>query len=434
MKKVKIALLGLGNVGRGIWMILNSNKEEIRKRSGYDIEVAKILVRDVNKERGIVVPEKIITTDFNEILNDKDIKIIIEVMGGIEPAREYMLKAMDKKKHIVTANKMLLATGGDEIFEKADNMGVMFNYEASVAGGIPIINGINESLTANKVEQLYGIVNGTTNYILSKMEVEGLSFKEALDEATEKGYAEADPTSDIEGFDAQYKLAILSSLAFGTKVEVNNVYREGIRNIKSIDMDYAKEFKMVIKLLAIVKDVNGKLELRVHPTMIPKNHPLANVHDSFNAVFIKGNAVGDLMFYGRGAGDLPTGSAVVSDLISILRNNIDLENINLVVKNNLWDKKIRDITSVESKYYIRTTVEDKPGVLGEITAILGDYDVSLRSVIQRGIENKEHDKVTLVLLTHYTQEYKIINAIDEICKLNTVNKIDNIIRIEDFKK
>ena len=384
MKKVKIALLGLGNVGRGVWKILNSNKEEIQKRSGYEIEVAKVLVRDTKKDRGVIVPEEILTTDFNEILNDKDIKIVIEVMGGIEPAREYMLKAMDKKKHIVTANKMLLATGGDEIFEKADSMGVMFHYEASVAGGIPIINGINESLTANKVEQLYGIVNGTTNYILSKMETEGLSFKAALDEATEKGYAEADPTSDIEGFDAQYKLAILSSLAFGTKIDVENVYREGITNIKAIDMDYAKEFKMVIKLLAIVKDVNGKLELRVHPTMIPKNHPLANVYDSFNAVFIKGNAVGDLMFYGRGAGDLPTGSAVVSDLVSILRSNIDLENINPVVKNNLWDKKIRDIRSVESKYYIRTTVEDKPGVLGEITAILGDCGVSLRSVIQRG--------------------------------------------------
>ncbi|MGL5084379.1 MAG: homoserine dehydrogenase [Clostridium sp.] len=433
MKKVKIALLGLGNVGRGVWMILDSNKEEIRKRSGYEIEVAKVLVRDVTKDRGVVVPNEILTTDFKEILNDDEIKIVIEVLGGIEPAREYMLQAMDKKKHIVTANKMLLATGGDEIFEKADSMGVMFHYEASVAGGIPIINGINESLTANKVEQLYGIVNGTTNYILSKMETEGLSFKDALQEATDKGYAEADPTSDIEGFDAQYKLAILSSLAFGTKIDVENVYREGITNIKAIDMEYAKEFKMVIKLLAIVKDVNGKLELRVHPTMIPKNHPLANVYDSFNAVFIKGNAVGDLMFYGRGAGDLPTGSAVVSDLISILRSNIDLENINLVVKNNLWDKKIRDIRSVESKYYIRTTVEDKPGVLGEITAIFGDCGVSLRSVIQRGVESIEHDEVTLVLVTHYTKESKIIDAIDYIYELSTVKKIDNIIRIEDFK-
>ncbi|MGL5152725.1 MAG: homoserine dehydrogenase [Clostridium sp.] len=432
MKKVKIALLGLGNVGRGVWKILKANREEIMKRSGYEVEVSKVLVRSLGKDRGVDIPEQLLTTDFNEILNDDSIKIVIEVMGGIEPAREYMLSAMGKKKHIVTANKMLLATGGDELFEKADEMGVMFYYEASVAGGIPIIQGINESLTANKVEQLYGIINGTTNYILTKMELEGLSFDAALKEAQELGYAEADPTSDIEGYDAQYKLAILSSLAFGTKIEVDNVYREGITHIRSIDMEYAKQFNLVIKLLAIVKDVDGKLELRVHPTMIPKNHPLANVYDSFNAVFVKGNAVGDLMFYGRGAGDLPTGSAVVSDMIAILRSNIDIESATPTVKNNLWEKEIRDIIDVKSKYYIRTTVMDKPGVLGEITAIFGENNVSLRSVIQRGEENGAK-LVTLVLVTHYTTEEQIVNAIDDIYELSTVKKIDNIIRIEDFK-
>ena len=222
------------------------------------------------------------------------LKLVVEVMGGIEPAREYMLKAMEAKKHIVTANKMLLATEGDEVFEKAEEMGVMFQYEASVAGGIPIINGINENLTANKVNELYGIVNGTTNYILSKMELEQLDFASVLEEAKEKGYAEADPTSDIEGYDAQYKLAILASLAFGTKVDINDVYREGITKIKPIDMKYASDFGMSIKLLAIAKDDNGRIELRVHPTMIPETHPLANVYDSFNAIFINGNAVGDL--------------------------------------------------------------------------------------------------------------------------------------------
>ena len=279
MKKVNIALLGLGNVGRGVWMILNSNKEEVFKRSGYEVVVSKILVRDIEKDRGVEVPKELLTTDFNDILNDDSIKIVIEVMGGIEPARGYMLKCMERKKHIVTANKMLLATRGDELFEKADEVGVMFQYEASVAGGIPIIQGINESLTANKVMEMYGIINGTTNYILTKMELEGLTFDEALKGAQEKGYAEADPTSDIEGFDAQYKLAILSSLAFGTKIDVESVYREGITNIKPIDIEYAKVFKKVIKLLATVKDKNGKLEMRVHPTMIPENHPLANVYD-----------------------------------------------------------------------------------------------------------------------------------------------------------
>ncbi|AWK52461.1 homoserine dehydrogenase [Clostridium beijerinckii] len=431
MKKVKIALLGLGNVGRGVWMILNSNKEEIMKRCGYEVEVTKVLVRDKNKPRGVEIPNEFVTTDFNEILEDDSIKIVVEVMGGIEPAREYMIKCMDKKKHIVTANKMLLATGGDELFEKADEEGIMFNYEASVAGGIPIIKGIDESLTANKIETLYGIVNGTTNYILGKMELEDADFDDALKEAQEKGYAEADPTSDIEGYDAQYKLAILASLAFGSKIDMKNIYREGITSIEAVDMKYAKEFKMGIKLLAIAKEINGKIELRVHPTMIPKKHPLANVYDSYNAVFIKGNAVGDVMFYGRGAGDLPTGSAVVSDIVSIVRSNVDTENPNPVVKNNLWKREILDMGDVECKFYIRATVLDESGVLGEITAILGRHNVSIRSVIQKGDE--EEGQVTIVLVTHRTNEAQINSAIKEIKKLKSVDKIDNIIRIEDFK-
>ncbi|AJG98368.1 homoserine dehydrogenase [Clostridium beijerinckii] len=431
MKKVKIALLGLGNVGRGVWMILNSNKEEIMKRCGYEVEVAKVLVRDKNKPRGIEISDELVTTDFNEILEDSSIKIVVEVMGGMEPAREYMIRCMENKKHIVTANKMLLATGGDELFEKADENGIMFSYEASVAGGIPIIKGIDESLTANKIETLYGIVNGTTNYILSKMELEGADFDDVLKEAQEKGYAEADPTSDIEGYDAQYKLAILASLAFGSKIDVKNVYREGITKIEAVDMKYAKEFKMGIKLLAIAKETNGKVELRVHPTMIPKKHPLSNVYDSYNAVFIRGNAVGDLMFYGRGAGDLPTGSAVVSDIVSIVRNNVETENPNPVVKNNLWEREILDMGSVESKFYIRATVLDESGVLGEITAILGKHNVSIRSVIQKGDE--EDGQVTIVLVTHRTSEAQIDGAVEEITSLKSVYKIDNIIRIEDFK-
>ncbi|AZV59023.1 homoserine dehydrogenase [Clostridium sp. AWRP] len=432
MKKVRIALMGLGNVGAGVWTILNSNKKEIMKRSGYEVEVAKILVKDRNKHRDVEVPDEIVTTDFNDILEDDSIKIVVEVMGGINPAREYMLKCMDRKKQIVTANKMLLATGGDELFEKADSKGVMFNYEASVAGGIPIINGIDESLTANKIEELYGIVNGTTNYILTKMQLEKLDFDVALKQAQDMGYAEADPTSDIEGFDSQYKLAILSSLAFGTKINVDNVYREGITKIKSIDIKYAKKFNMVIKLLAIAKENEGKLELKVHPTMIPESHPLANVYDSFNAIFIKGNAVGDLMFYGRGAGSLPTGSAVVSDIIAILRSNVDIENFNSVVKNNLWHREIKNIKDCASKFYIRLSVKDQSGVLGEITTILGKHNVSLRSVMQKGREESK-DKVTIVLITHKIEEAEINSAIKEIVDLKSVMQIDNIIRIEDFK-
>lgn len=432
MKNVKIALLGLGTVGCGVWKILHENGEEISKRSGYKVEISKVLVRNANKKRGVEIPDDIITTDFNDILNDDSIKIVVEVMGGIEPAREYMLQAMTKKKHIVTANKMLLATGGDEVFKKADEEGVMFNYEASVAGGIPIIQAVNESLTANKVESLYGIINGTTNFILSKMELEGSKFDDVLKEAQDMGYAEADPTSDIEGFDAQYKLAILSSLAFGTKIDVEKVYREGITKISDVDMEYAKNFNMVIKLLAIAKDIDGRLELRVHPTMIPETHPLANVYDSFNAVFVKGNAVGDLMFYGRGAGELPTGSAVVSDVVSLLRNDIESENPQPVVKDNLWKKEIMPMDDVNSRYYVRFTVTDKPGVLADITAILGKNSVSLKSVIQRGEIKHKGEDVTLVLVTHKTKESEIQSALSAIESLDAVKGIDSLIRIEDF--
>ena len=434
MKSVKIALLGLGTVGCGVWNILHENGEEISKRSGYKVEVAKVLVRNASKPRGAKIPDEIVTTNFEDILNDDSIKIVVEVMGGVEPAREYMLQAMSKKKHIVTANKMLLATCGDEVFKKADEEGVMFNYEASVAGGIPIIQAVNESLTANKVQEMYGIINGTTNFILSKMELEGSNFYDVLKEAQEMGYAEADPTSDIEAFDSQYKLAILSALSFGSKIDVEKVYREGITKVTDADIEYAKNFKMVIKLLAIAKERDGRLELRVHPTMIPETHPLANVYDSFNAVFIKGNAVGDLMFYGRGAGELPTGSAVVADVVSILRNNIETENPNPVVKDNLWKKEIMPMADIQSRYYLRTTVNDRPGVLGEITAILGKNDVSLKSVIQRGEVKKIGDEVALVLVTHQTVESKVQSAIEEIKKLNAVKCIDNLIRIEDFEK
>ncbi|MDD7795957.1 homoserine dehydrogenase [Clostridium sp. 'White wine YQ'] len=428
MKKIKIALLGLGNVGRGVWKIINENGEEIRKRSGYDVEIAKILVRDKNKARGVDIPESLLTTNYEDIIQNDEIKIIVELMGGVNPAKEYMLEAMKQKKHVVTANKMVLATEGDELFEAADRFGVMFYYEASVAGGIPIIQGVNESLAANKIEQLYGIVNGTTNYILSKMELDNLDFETALKEAQEKGYAEADPTSDVEGYDAAYKLGILSSLAFGAKVNFDQVYREGITKINSTDINFARELGFVIKLLAIAKDEGNELELRVHPTLIPKTHPLANVYDSFNAIFVKGNAVGELMLYGRGAGDLPTGSAVVGDILSILRNEGNLENYS-AVKNNLWKREIKPISKINRRYYLRITVTDKPGVLGEITTIFGNHDVSMKSIIQRG---REKDNATLVIVTHHTNEGDLMNALEQIKELQALESVDNILRIESF--
>ncbi len=429
MKKVRIAILGLGNVGQGVWKILDTNRNEILMRCGYEIEVAKILVLDVNKARDVSVPQEILTADANDILDDDSIKIVIELMGGTEPAREYMLKAMRSKKHVITANKLVLATQGDELFRTADEEEVLFYYEASVGGGIPIIREINESLAANKIEKLVGIINGTTNYILSKMTLEDMDFAEALKEAQDKGYAEADPTSDIEGYDAAYKLAIMASLSFATKVDIASIYREGISNVKAVDIAYADKLGYVIKLLAIGKETDNKLELRVHPAMVPKDHPIANVNDSFNAIFIKGNAVGDLMLYGRGAGDLPTGSAVVGDLISILRNNIDLPTL-FTLKKSLKPKKVQSSSDNSSGYYIRLNVKDKPGVLGGIAAVFGNHNVSILTVTQ---DVKNDEDVSLIFITHDALEGNVAASVEEIKKLNKVNGLENIIRIENFK-
>lgn len=429
MKKVNIALLGLGNVGKGVWKILNKNKNEIMMNCGYEIEVNKILVRDLNKDRGIDVPREILTTNIEDIFGDESIKIVVELMGGSEPATEYMLEAMKYKKHVVTANKLVLATQGEDLFKTAEKEGVLFYYEASVGGGIPIIREINESLTANKIEKIVGIINGTTNYILTKMTQERMSFDDALKEAQEKGYAEADPTSDVDGHDAAYKLAIMSSLSFGTKVDLASIFREGIRKIKPVDIEYANKFGYIIKLLAVGKDVSGKLELRVHPTMVPKNHPIANVNDSFNAIFIKGNAVGDLMLYGRGAGDLPTGSAVIGDIISILRNNVDLCAL-ATLKSCLPPKVVQPSYDNVSGYYIRLDVKDQSGILGEIAAELGKNDVSILTVTQ---DVKSEDSVTLIFITHETKEGNIAKSIESMKKFDKVNSVESIIRIENFR-
>ncbi|WP_461206635.1 homoserine dehydrogenase [Clostridium sp. DL1XJH146] len=425
MKKVKIALLGLGNVGRGVWKILQTNQKEISERCGYEIEVAKILVRSVDKDRGFDVPKEILTSNADEVFSDDSIRVVLEVMGGIELAHEYILKAINTKKHVITANKDLIATRGDDLIAEAKKNGVMFYYEASVAGGIPIISVLNDALTANKIEEIFGIVNGTTNYILTKMTHENLSFETALKEAQDKGFAEADPTSDVDAYDAMYKIRILTSLAFGTNVDVEDIYREGIRNIASIDIKYASDFGYVIKLLAIAKERNGKIQIRVHPSMISKRHTLANVNDSFNAIFLKGNAVGDLLLYGRGAGDLPTGSSVVADLITVLRNDIDEYKINK--KADVEPMEVCKMEETETEYYMRIKVKDIPGVLGEISTILGKHNVSIESMIQRG---EKSDFVSLIFITHKVKEGDLNSSIDEIKQLSYVEKINNIIRVE----
>lgn len=421
---MNIAILGMGNIGQGVLKILNENKNEITKRCGVEIIVKKVLVRDLHKKREVQVEDGVLTDNFDDILQDDSIKIVIELMGGLEPAKEYMLKSMKAKKHVVTANKLAIAEEGKDLFDESINSNVLFYYEASVCGGIPIINGINTSLTANRIQSIFGIINGTTNYILTKMSQEECSFEKALKEAQDLGYAEADPTSDVEGYDAMYKLNILSRIAFGTTTK--DIYKEGITKIKRIDIKYAKEFGYTIKMLAIAREEDGSLELRVHPTMIPLNHPLANINDSFNAVLLKGNAVGDLMFYGRGAGDLPTGSAVISDIISIIHKmDSKLINENVIVDRNLSLKHIDD---VECEYYIRVMVEDKYGVLSNISTIFANNKVSILSCIQKA--DRKDNNVNLVFITHKAKESRIRKSLKEIEESDGINNVRNVIRIE----
>lgn len=430
MEKLKIALLGLGNVGSGVYKILTTNKKIIEKRSGYEIEVAKILVRNKNKKRNVDVDSSLITTNFEDILNDDEISIVVELIGGENPAKDYILKSLEKKKHIVTANKLLMAKCGTEIFNKAQEIGcVHVCYEASVAGGIPIIQGINEALTGNKIQQVIGILNGTTNYILSEMDTKGMSFEAALKDAKAKGYAEADPTSDIEGFDAVYKLDILTALCFNKKVADDKIFREGITKISKCDIELAKEFGYKIKLLAIGKINDGKLEISVHPAMIPTDHPLANVNGSYNAIMIKGDAVGDLMFYGKGAGDLPTGSAVVGDIISVAKNLKNKPNcLDLFDEND--DEILKDFGDSVAEYYLRMNVLDTPGTLAEITSLFALNKISILSLIQRG--NRTDGKTDIIFMTHKTKEKSIRSFVKAFENLTDKFKVENIIRIENL--
>lgn len=426
MQKIKIGLMGFGTVGSGVWKIFEENRDKIVENCGCQLEISKILVQNISKIRNQEIDSNIFTNNPMDIIEDPDIDIVVEVMGGIDPAKDYILKAIENKKHIVTANKALLAVHGDQIEKKAREANVGLYYEASVAGGIPIIHAINESLSANKINSIIGILNGTTNYILTKMAIEKIDFESALKEAQNKGYAEADPTSDIEAYDAAYKLIILARLAFGVDVQVDDVYREGISNITPMDIEYARELGFTIKLLAIAKAVKGELQLKVHPTFIPQGHPLAAVSYAFNAVFLKGNAVGELMFYGKGAGDLATGSSVVADIISIVKKR---------EHNSTWEKRnissnairIKDMDENNAEYYIRLLVKDYPGVLGKIASIFGKHNVSLSSVIQKG---KEEPSVSLVFITHLATENDVQEALEEIKQVPAMVDIAVLIRVE----
>ena len=420
----KIALLGMGTVGGGVYEIIERQKEEMPFKIGAALEVVKVLVRNKAKYADRIPAEKL-TDVWEDVIGDDSIDIVVEVMGGIEPARTYIKAALEKGKHVVTANKDLMAMHGHELLELAGEHHCDLLFEAAVAGGIPIIRPLKQCLAGNNITEIMGIINGTTNFILTKMKEDGMDFGEALQLATDLGYAEADPTADIEGYDAGRKLAIMASIAFHTSVTFDDVFTEGITKITAKDMRYAKEMGCSIKLLGIAKNTETGIEVKVHPTMIPENHPLAAVNDSFNAAFVHGDAVDDAMFYGRGAGALPTGSAVVGDIMDVARNMLFHCNgrIGCSCYKNLPIKRIGDTTS---RYYIRMRLEDRAGTLAAMAGVFAENDASIAILLQK--ETIEND-AEIVVVTHEVAEKKFMDAIKKFSSMEMVKEISSIIRV-----
>ena len=424
-KVIQIALLGLGTVGGGVYRIIKSQSEEMVSKLGARLEIKKILVRNMEKAGKRIGDDPALTTNWEEIISDPQISIVIEVMGGIEPAKTYIAQALSSGKHVVTANKDVIAQSSGELIELAQKYHTDLKLEAAVAGGIPIIGALQGSLTANHITEILGIVNGTTNFILSSMTEEGMDFAKALAIAQEKGYAEADPTADVDGLDAGRKVAIMASLAFNSRVTFDDVYTEGIRNVSAKDIRYADEFGRVIKLIGIARQDAEGIEVRVHPMLIKKSHPLASVSGSFNAVFLHGDAVDDVMFYGRGAGDLPTGSAIMGDVFEIAR---DLVGGTAGKTRNLCYKRIpvKKMEDTVSRYYLRLYVEDKPGVLATLTSVLGNNAVSIRQIIQKDHEGEDAE---IVIITDYTKERHILDALLTFERMSMVRSRPMVLRV-----
>lgn len=427
MDGINIALLGFGNVGKGVWNIIQMNRDKIERYIDKPIHIKKILVRDINKDRGVDVPGQVFTQKFEDIINDEEIDIVVELVGGIDGAYQYIKSALLKGKNVVTANKAVIATKGEELRQLAKQQGVNLRYEASVAGGIPVINNITRSLSANKIDSIMGIINGTTNYILTQMGDNGMDFDEALKLAQQKGYAEADPTSDIEGEDAAFKLSILIYIVFGLTLSPDEIPREGITKVTQKDIEYAGQIGYKVKLLATARRKGDDFIYYVHPALVPEKHPLASVNDEYNALFIHGNAVGDLMLLGKGAGSMPTGSAVMGDILDISKRmgtSYRSGNLNLVDKNGL-----NTIGEGKSKYYLRVMVEDKPGQLGKIASTFGKYGISLESVSQRA---KGEDLVPLIFITYGVERSILDKALNEILENDIVQKVACILKVENI--
>jgi homoserine dehydrogenase len=428
---VRIGLLGLGTVGAGVVKILLTRRDMLEERAGGRLTLAAVADADLTRPReGLDLATLPMVNDAAKVLDDPSIHVVIELVGGLEPARTFILKALAAGKHVVTANKALLAHHGAELYDAARRRGVSLGFEAAVAGGIPLIRAVKEGLVANRVLSLAGIVNGTCNYILSKMTDEGLDFSLVLKEAQAHGYAEADPTLDIEGMDSAHKLQILVALAFRTFVDLKDIHTEGITRVTAQDIEYARELGYRIKLLAIAKAADGAVEARVHPTMIPAASPLAAVSGVFNAVFLTGDAVGDLMFYGRGAGQMPTASAVWSDVLEVSRRiahgipSLALE----LPSTGRGALTLAAMETIRCGYYLRVMMQDKPGTLSRVTGILGENDISIASVIQKGRGQRE--AVPVVMLTHEARERDMRAALAKIDRMRDVAGATQMIRVE----
>lgn len=425
-EKIRAAILGLGTVGTGVYKIIQKQHEEFPHKIGAELEVAKILVRNTKKSReGIDMT--LVTDSWDEIINDDSIDIVIEVMGGIEPARTYISEALSRGKHVVTANKDLMAEHGHELLEIAAEHKCDLLFEAAVAGGIPIIRPLKQCLAANNITEIMGIINGTTNFILTKMTDENMEFSEALALAQKLGYAEADPTADVEGLDAGRKIAILASIAFNSRVTFSDVYTEGISKITAKDIKYAKELDCVIKLIATAKHTDDGVEVRVTPMFIPKSHPLASVNDSFNAVFVHGDSLGDAMFYGRGAGELPTASAIMGDVIDVCRN-IAYNCCGRIGCTCYKELPVKTMDDIESKYFVSTILEDKPGTLAAVASTFSGNSASIDQMVQK---TKLPGSAEVVFIIDNVKEQLFMRAIRELSAMHYVKEISSIIRVHN---
>ena len=429
-RKIYAAILGAGTVGTGVYKLCQSMKDDVISKTGAELVVKKVLVRNLDKDRD-PIDRELLTDNWKDIIEDKDIEIVIELMGGTTPAKQYILEALEAGKQVATSNKNLvaakdlLAEHGEEVMGMADKMHADLQFEAAVAGAIPIIRPLKQSMAGNNITEIIGIVNGTTNYILTKMTESGMNYKDALAKATELGYAEADPTADVEGYDAGRKMAIMSSIAFNSRVTFNQVYTEGITKITAEDIKYAKEFGYVIKLLGLARNTPDGIEVKVHPMLIDENHPLATVRDSFNAVFVHGEASDDTMFMGRGAGQMPTASAVMGDIIDVCRNIVH-GSCGKIGCSCYKELPVKDISETKSKFFLRIEALDKQGVLANIASVLGNNDVSIAQVVQK---SRKDGVAELVIITDVVAEKNFNDAMTVFNGLSVVKEIAGVIRV-----